>query len=264
MWGRDFAQKPPVGMQLDWSNPLTNGLVWFVPFNEANGAPRELVTRVPLVVVGTSWGIGAIPQAGQGIVCNGTGAGLSATIPASVQVGYPQSLVCAFRWLGTNPTANSNIFCNTTASSGGTDAARLIWAAGNNTLSIRTNNIGSVSTGIALTSGLDYIVAVSYGTATQTAWIFTPTLGMQTFTNTATNTTAPSWTATATVSIGQQLGGTGRNSYIQFYWGGVISRAITVVDASAWASNPWQVFQPVQSMTRTFTWQPAASWCSMP
>jgi hypothetical protein len=40
-----WTNKPPLGTQLDWSNPLTQGLIFCTPFNEMAGFPQEQIKQ---------------------------------------------------------------------------------------------------------------------------------------------------------------------------------------------------------------------------
>jgi len=258
-FGQRFAQKPPLGTQIDWSNPLAGGLDWFAPFNEGGGGKvADIVAHTSLAFSGSpSWSAGGSSVMGSGLLLTATNSGVNTLIPASVQANFPCSLVCAFRWTGTAPDANSNILCtqvNTTNSS--SNAARLLWTSTAATIGIIWP-AGSVTNIAAVTAGVDYVVVVSFGVTSQSAWVFGANGTLTTFAQTVT-LTQPSWQATSSISIGQQAGGTARNSQILFYWGGLLGRAITgLAEAAQWAASPWQIFRPNRGVMRSYVAPPA-------
>ena len=58
--------KPPFGAQIDWSNPITEGLVGCWLFNEFDGIPRNLVKSNPVTLNNVGW-------QGNGLYFSGSG-----------------------------------------------------------------------------------------------------------------------------------------------------------------------------------------------
>jgi len=181
-----WRQKPPMGTPIDDGNPLAQVLVSMIALNDMGGASGttmglksyDCVNGLRISGEGSpTYCVGSSAIFGTGIQANATGMGVtSASLPNAVysRITYPCSAMVCFRWLGTNPSLNSNIWSLQTASSGGVEVMRLIWGGGNNTVYLYDLNIGIVSTGLTATANVDYVAVMTWGLATQTLWLINP------------------------------------------------------------------------------------------
>jgi hypothetical protein len=103
-----WTSKPPVGPGLNWSNPLTNGLLAFFPCNEGGGLPVDLCTGLKLGLVSAtpSWGQ---DQNGSIFITSTSSCGAYVATPTYLQIQPPLTLVWSGNTIGA-PGNNSVIF----------------------------------------------------------------------------------------------------------------------------------------------------------
>lgn len=240
-----WVQKPPVGTLIDRSHPLAQGLVAFWSLNEGTGAPTDAVAGLgTLLEGGVAWGAGA---SGPGLQCTALGAGAYAILPPQLQLPYPLTIACGFRYLGGSPTGNANIFALESATSGSPiNNARVTWNAGGSAITADISAeayLGSYMPAVGSETPLGLSVASSNVMALYAG-------GQSVYSTASAGGNAPSWTPTACACIGQIPGLSSRTAQGIVTWAGAWSRALSAAEHAALAANPWQLFAPPRDAAR--------------
>ena len=272
-FGWPVFQKPPIGTQLDRTNPLLKGLLWYAPCWENCGAViTDLIGNVNLSLVsgGTPvWTPGTSASTGAGPKFATTTSYYSATLPKSLQIQAPITLVFGYKRTGNASAGNSPIFglfINNTAS--GNIGPAMVSQNGSTSLEL----FGTTGTAFTYatpsfnpTTGVSYTIVFVCGVTTYTLYAF-PTTGAPITPLTASWSTSqgnPTYAATANIALG---GGPNWARYPNgvVHFAGVYNRALTANEAAAWGQNPWQIFQPrsgvaaLASSTGHFTASPTS------
>ena len=160
-WTR--RQKPTIGTQIDHTQSLASGLVWFAPLWEGGGSSIvDVVGNVNLAVnSAATWVPGNSPMVGAGLNCPVASSGAAATLPSNLKLQAPVTLVGACRYL---PTGSAGDYVISLALNNNGQPEYVAFglrtsAAG--VLSVITADSGAVFTGtggLTLSAGQDVIV----------------------------------------------------------------------------------------------------------
>ncbi len=107
---------------------------------------------------------------------------------------------------------------------------------------------GSSATGVSLSANTDYVLAICITSNLFTLWIN----GVKVYSYNPFAST-PSWGTTPQFFIGTLPDSSGYTPNGQYSFGAFYNRAITLQDAAAWATNPWQIMRPTQSVAALAT-----------
>lgn len=234
--------KPGRGAVIDWSNPLSQGLVHYYPLNEGAGnVAYDLCRNLNLSAAGFGsnpvWSGG--PK-GSAIACVYQGAGFVAALPAAQQISWPITIAWGFR-LGTSyPDQYSGTFgiiINTTNASPyfvtsalpTTGTGTVVYAYDQ---SGHEQNTGTMNWAL----GADHVCSFSVKDGSQVGYFD----GQQIVSVTASGIGTPTYGSGASLAIGN-FSGINRNSHTLYYWAAVWNRILDPSEHSALYSNPWQI-----------------------
>lgn len=228
----------PVSPILQPGHPLGNGLKFFLPAHGPAdvGSARDCVGGLNLTANGSA-------RTGQGgLVCDATGKGFQATIPASLKFALPITIACQVRILGT-PTASASLFGlipNTTNATPFVSAG--IQVSGTNFLALSTNNNGTfVNVDSAVTPASrvgfrDILVGVLTATSR------TLYLNGAVIASASGSYLSPTYAATALVAAGNYTG-ISRNSNCVVEGGAAWNRALSLAEIQGLTAD---FFAPVR------------------
>jgi hypothetical protein len=230
---------------MDRSHPLAQGLVAFWALNEGTGAPTDAVAGLGTSLLGgATWGAGA---SGHGLRCTALGAGAYAILPPSLQLPYPLTIACGYRYLGGTPTGNANIFALESSATGSPiNNIRISWNLGGTAIT------ADVTTVAYLGSYLPAVGSeVALGLSVVSSNVISLYAGGQSVASTSSGgAAAPTWTPTGCACIGQIPAISSRTAQGIVTWAGAWSRALSATEHAALASNPWQTFAPPRDAAR--------------
>ena len=255
-WTR--RQKPPIGTQIDHTNALANGLVWFAPLWESGGTSvADAISGMTLGFTGSPpWVPGNSPAFGAGLKFNTSNYYANATLPKGLQLQAPVTLIAGIKQLGYAYQGQSPylVIANSNSSSGPTRTSAFSLAA-NGTYGLElTSGITAspynnfVTAGVSLTNNVPYVVVAVFAVSAWTLYAFPQTgsspplvAGPTAWTNSLTGVT---YGTGANIGIGgAPYWGTYVNANV--FFGAVYNRALSSAEAAAWGANPWQVFKPM-------------------
>lgn len=221
------TSKPPLGTPIDWSNPLTQGLVGAWAFNEGAGAMVFDASGVaPPGNIGsaTKWQADRLRSSGSG------GATDYVSIPATpVQALLQYTVLHGF----TVNAVNNN---NTLWSRGSSPAFMIAYIASG----MGQFNYAGTSIGVTPLVGIPYVTAVVQKTGAGTpflvfvngAWRFSSSFGG------APNTTAANWV------FGNGIAGAFKATPISQDFALLFNRELSPAEISSLSANPWQIYEP--------------------
>lgn len=257
-------QKPPLGAQLDWTNPLCKGLRFFSALNEGVGPPADLVSGQQLTI--TSNGASALPywdpthsRPGWGFSCPADGS--SAYLPKNsiLPLVPPVTIACFYEPLSLLPDGQSCIFGVSIGSAGYTgyysyafanfNRQPSVWFTTDAPTQIKVNGVDAVS-------GPTF-VAATIENGSQKLWVNSnsPTV------TGSSAVTAFSTQSTGFVSVGPAYW---KNiaSYPRLFWGAIWNRALSSSEVLQLRANPWVMLRP--SLSESWFQATAATYPTYP
>lgn len=241
MLTRSWYWKPPQGTQVDWSNPLTSGLIMALFCNEVAGTVNDPVSGIVLTPdANARWGAGQYGIAA--VTNNASGARFSGLLPDSLKVQPPATLIWSGSFLGT-PTNSAqvvgNMYDNVPTPPYGQlgmliDASKFIGMFYG--VSAGSNNI-IFSTAVATNKGRTWFAATASSNA-QAIYVDNPIVPA----NTAT-TPISSWvyTSTSDFGLGTVAGIPTRNGACSHDYCFMWNRVLTTNELMSIYMNPWQL-----------------------
>lgn len=246
MLGGRWQQKPPQGTPLDPMHGLCQGLAGFYALPEVGGTIAHDLSGNGLGLGMTGFGSANPWSTGSpGLLCTTSAAGAVATLPASLQLGWPISFAIGFRQLGT-PTFPT-YFCvlqnDTSANPYFSWGFSCVSAA----IDVKWNSAGtqeSLATSYTPAIGVDTVLSSTLTSTSQNVYAQGSLIG-----SASTSYSNPTYTASAQVAIGIETGSTGRQCNALIYWCAWWTRMLSPGEHAVLAENVWQMFAP-----RPFYW----------
>jgi hypothetical protein len=231
-------RKPPVGAVLDPRHPLVSDslLRLFYPFNAPSGTQAtDVAYGLSLTTPNTWTGLGSMAA----LKLTTSGSGAIATIPTALQLNYPWSVACGFRF-NAAPSGDVALFALMTSNSN----ARAATVEINNLDKVFAGWVGNTGTAYTITTGSDYVVSASINKSTYNLYVNGAAAE-----NGSTSISNPSWGATSSAMIGSPAGSVfaSRTPNIYVYWTAAWNSYLTAAQHMQIGSHVnaiWQIFRP--------------------
>lgn len=237
-----FYQKPPLGTQINWSNPLTKSLVGCWLLNEGSGnKANDLLRASNLINFNANTYF-----LGDRVSTQVDGAGFWGFLSPNLEKAPPVTIVWYGMFTGT-PEANANIFgisWNNLGSSPYCCYSINVDASGGD-FRIALNNGGTfvgMASGYTIESNIPYVVVA----------VFRSNSNRELFVNgnsvllSTTSYSSPTF-GNSIVLFGAEPGATTRNTACVNYFGMFFHRALTVSEIRSITDNPYQFIQQPKS-----------------
>ncbi len=247
------SQKPPVGAQIDWGNPLSARLVGCWLLNEHGGKQLTNLARPATLNFGGSTVWGLQPSGGTGIKCVNAGDRADLTTPANMKITFPITLVLGMTQIGTG-----SAFCVLfgVSNSNADVAPYIAYAVSNNTSNnwhIEGNVGGTYAdayTTVAIANGYHFVVAV-FGLGSDLK-LYVDNVDL-TLNNTfpSLTTSDPSYSSTSLITFGA-ISAVNRNPNSHFHFGYIFNRRMALQEINYLYRNPYGFLTPAATRRRFF------------
>lgn len=238
--------KPPVGTQIDWNHPLSDGLIFFAPLNEYSGDGIDMVTgtRGVAQTTGTSTLTRSIDRYGQhldleiGATTDYNGLAWSAH-PAWNLTGKTMTVITHCKREDEISGNGAGVISKLNNSFSAGVELRL---ASSTTSRLRING-NNVEATIPNSAGVDSFIAGSADGTTAKMLYRNKASGSPTHTASLGYSGSIGDTSTTPMTLGQHINGA-RMLDGAIYWGGYWNRTLTEDQIISMWDNPWQIFKP--------------------
>jgi hypothetical protein len=240
MLGNRWPRKPPVGYMIDDEHPLAQGLLFFAPLWEGSGPTvQDIVGGLTLTLgSGATWGSGL----SRGLVLNTTASYAQALAPAYLQLANaPTTIAMGLRNLASGTAFLGGVTSNSTYVTPYYGYALERINPTEPSLLIGSSSGDANYSGGSIPIGTD---AVLIGTRDPGTNLYVG--GAQVATSGGYHISL--YNGTPYVTIGP-ISAAAMNPGIICYWMAIWGRSLAASEAAALTINPWQIFEPIRTMS---------------
>lgn len=225
--------QPGPSAQIDWSHPLSQGLVCYFLLN--GRAPVDLVGGVTLTLTA------AASISPLGLVCTSNNANASVTTPTHLRLSQLMSIGCGFLRAASTASNGAGLFGTTYTNTDTTPYVGAMFDTASNTkLGFSANSNGSAAPGA--TGGPD--VRVGYNVALGRVEVGASNINQirlndATTANSASRNNPPAYAADSKLYVGSYPPVTNRNPQAIVQWAAIWSRIVTDAEYAMLRADPY-------------------------